>query len=174
MRTRSTAVLLTVNMFVAPSLAGCGVATLFAGCSERDEHLADVINQDAILAVHPTAATQVRAYADCDNDDGFAFAGREFRTDLARERSNIVVFYQQAGPKAGWTVTLQSPPARLDAPVVSPGFECYSRQIDGVAVHLLMSFPSDFNNSSTSDSQQYPADTFVIELRGSHASDVGC
>jgi hypothetical protein len=172
MKTRSTAVLGTVIMLIAPALTGCGVSTVLSGCTERDQRLVEILNKDAVLVLHPSPATQVKAYADCDSDDGFAYAGRQFQSDVDRDK--IIAFYQQAAPQAGWTVTSQNPPPRPDALVVSPGIECFSKEIDGTTAHLIVGFPSDFNHPSIPDSPRYPSNLFRIELRGSHDGNLWC
>ena len=110
------------------------------------------MDKDAVLGQRPPGATQVEQWADCDRDQGFAYAGRDYRSDL----------------------TAQNPPPRTDALVITTSILCFDKEIDGTTAQLGISFPSDLNMPSHPENPDYPKDEFSIELRADHDEEYSC
>ncbi|MBL7261126.1 hypothetical protein [Paractinoplanes lichenicola] len=152
----------------AGSLAGCGV--LDYGCSQRDRNFSVTLDDSAILTVHPAQAQEISAGSGCDDDDGFAHAGREFRSTLTRDE--IIKFHRDAATADGWQWQGDGTPIPSDGLAVSAAATCLTKEIDGTTVYLSVWFPSDFNGLP--DQKPEPEDVYGLSLRGSHDGAAWC
>ena len=131
---RAVAAALTV-VFGLVGSHGCGSgASVFGTCSDRDRQLATVLGRLAVIDAHPDGAVSITRYADCDNDDGFAYAGQQFRTSL--NRSQILAFYRTAANNDAWHFDGDNPPPPTDGLAVTAAATCYTKQIDGTTAYL--------------------------------------
>ncbi|MEU4423894.1 hypothetical protein AB0F81_24960 [Actinoplanes sp. NPDC024001] len=144
------------------ALSGCGLTELITyGCSDRDREFAGTLAGLPVLAAHPDGATEVGAGSGCDDDDGFAHAGRNYRSDL--DRAAIQDFYRAAAEKDGWAAGGE----RTDAAT-----SCFTREIDGTTAYLSIWYPSDFND--TPGLGDAPEDEYGLNVTASHDGDAWC
>ncbi|MEU8663912.1 hypothetical protein [Actinoplanes philippinensis] len=162
-----------VAVLAAGLSSGCAGPDWLAGaCTDRDEQFVSVLAELPILAVHPGDAELVDSETGCDNDSGFAHAGRQYRSGLAREA--VMSFYRTAAPADGWRSDGEDPtPVPSDALVVSGAAACFSKEVDGATVHLSVWFPSDFNVPGEPRLQS-PTDVFGLAANGSHDGAAWC
>lgn len=158
-------------------LAGCVfLADTFLGCTDRDERLAGDLAKLAILDQRPPDAVPVEErYSGCDTDDGFAYAGQRYRSDLKHDQ--IIAFYQQAVPRDGWALSAKNPPPRTDGLVVTSARLCFDKDINGITAHLSLSFPSDLNlpaDAAGLPPSPSPHDVFGLDLTASHDGSAWC
>jgi hypothetical protein len=175
MHKRAFVVAVTVIMVVVPALAGCGALSALSGCTSRDELLAGDLAKLAVLDQRPPGAEPAGQWSGCDTDSGFAYAGRNYRSDL--DRDQIIAFYHQAVPPDGWTLTAQNPPSRTDAPVGNSSRLCFDKDVNGTTAHLGLSFPSDLNRSlgpGEPGPSPFPHDVFDLEVTASHDGGAWC
>jgi hypothetical protein len=150
--------------------SACSGLSLFGGCSDRDERLAVILSELPILSQHPDPATPKDAHSGCDTDDGFAYAGQRYQTDL--DRKKIMSFYRAATAADGWRADGENPnPVPSDGLVISAAVSCFSKQVDGTTANLSLSFPSDLNIPGEIEE---PEDVYNIELTGSHDGAAWC
>jgi hypothetical protein len=170
---RRVARLAVAAAWVAVSSSGCsGSFPVLYGCTDRDEQYATTLAKLPIVAAHPDAAVLIDSSQGCDMDDGFAYAYREYRSDLARE--DIVSFYRTAVTADGWTFDRENPsPVPTDGLVISAAVACFSKEIDGATAYLAVAFPSDLNVPGDPH-QQAPDNTFVVDVTGSHDGAAWC
>jgi hypothetical protein len=162
-----------VAVVVGGLSSGCAGPDWLAGaCTNRDERFVNALTKLPILTVHPGGAVLIDSEAGCDNDSGFAHAGRRYRSGLARE--DIMYFYRTAVPSDGWRADGENPtPVPSDALVLSGAAACFSKEIDGATVYLAVWFPSDFNVPGVAELQS-PADIYGLEAKGSHDGAAWC
>jgi hypothetical protein len=159
-----------VGALVLGTSSGCSDLPSFGGCTDRDEKLATVLAGLPILSAHPGTATPQDVYSGCDTDDGFAYAGRRFRTDLDREE--IMAFYRDATADDGWRLDGENPdPVPSNGLVVSTAVGCFSKEVDGTTAHLNLWFPSDLNIPGEIEE---PEDVYGLDVTGSHDGAAWC
>ncbi|WP_133878560.1 hypothetical protein [Paractinoplanes brasiliensis] len=163
--TRLAGVLLLLS---TGAVAGCGV--LDYGCSQRDRNYSVTLDDATILTVHPPGAEEVGAYSGCDDDDGFAYAGREFRSTLTRDE--IIEFHRRAATEDGWQWQGDGTPIPSSGLVTSAAATCLTKQIDGATAYFSVWFPSDFNGLP--DQEAAPTDEYGLSLTGSHDGAAWC
>ncbi|WP_157181071.1 hypothetical protein [Actinopolymorpha alba] len=145
------------------STAGCS-PFLGYGCTDRDEEFAATLDELDILNVRPPGATLRDSYSGCDDDDGFAVAGRTYRPEGTPEE--VVAFYRRVAPDDGWTLKSASDsPVPEDGLVISGVRLCFTKAIDGTTGYLTVSFLSDFGEKSRD---------FHLEVTGAHDGDAWC
>lgn len=170
MRKASSAVAATAVLALG-TLTGCGLEEIVAyGCSDRDRGFAVELRQLPILAVHPDDARLVDETSGCDDDDGFAHAGRIYRSALTR--TQVVAFYRTAAERDGWQWAGDPVPAPSAGLLVSAARSCLTREVDGTTAHLSVWFPSDFNGLE--GEPDAPADEYGLEITASHDGDAWC
>lgn len=151
--------------------SGCsGLLSSLGGCSARDGRFAATLADLPIMSLHPGAATPKDRYSGCDTDDGFAYAGQRYQTELDRE--SIMSFYRAAATADGWLADGENPtPVPSAGLVVSAAAGCFHKEIDGTTAHLSVWFPSDLD---VPGEIQEPKDVFGVDLTGSHDGDAWC
>lgn len=156
---------------IAATVNGCAVdLAALPGCSERDERLATVLAASPILASAPASAVPTNSYSGCDTDDGFAHAGRQYRTHLDRE--DIMSFYRRAAIADGWQADGEDPtPVPSSGQISSRARGCFHKQIDGTAAYLTGWFPADFRPH---DDRASFSDLHGVSITGSHDGDARC
>ncbi|MFI1992087.1 hypothetical protein [Actinoplanes sp. NPDC020271] len=166
-----TVALTVIGALVVGTSMGCsGPATALGGCSARDERFAVVLVDLPIMSVHPDAATTKDRYSGCDSDDGFAYAGQRYQTELDREA--VMSFYRAAAAADGWQADGENPtPVPSADLVVSAAAGCFRKDIDGTTAYLNVWYPSDLNIPGE---VQEPADVYGIEVTGSYDGDAWC
>lgn len=134
------------------------------GCTNRDERLASTLSQLDVLRLHPGDATLQGQYSGCDEDDGFAYAGRHYRPTSNEE--SILAFYRTRTLAAGWTLSEENatpvPPKGL---VTSASRLCFTKPLNHVTGYLSVWFPSDFGDNTTD---------YGVEVTASHDGAAGC
>jgi hypothetical protein len=169
---RAAGVVATGTLVVGTSSGCIGLLSSLSGCSDRDERFAAVLDDFPILKAHPDGATPIDSQSGCDTDDGFAYAVRRYRSELARE--GIMSFYRAAATADGWLADGEDPtPVPSAGLVVSGAAGCFRKEIDGTTAYLSVWFPSDFNIASEPEYQK-PEDTYGIDVTGSHDGDAWC
>ncbi|MER8188179.1 hypothetical protein [Kitasatospora sp. NPDC094015] len=99
-----------VVLLVLALPAACGVGWVvtgaFTGCSLRDANLSGDLEEDPILnaAALPGSTRVGDPYSGCDEDDGFAYAGRGY--DHPGNRADLVAHYRAAAVENGWQLHL--------------------------------------------------------------------
>jgi len=168
---RRTAGLAAAGALTIGASSGCsGPLSSFGGCSDRDERFAVTLADLPILVAHPEAATSIDRYSGCDTDDGFAYAGRRYQTELDRE--SIMAFYRAAATADGWRTDGENPtPVPSAGLVVSAAAGCFSKKVDDATTYLSVWFSSDLN---VPGEIQEPEDVYGIDLTGSHDGDAWC
>ncbi|MBM2614502.1 hypothetical protein JIG36_02885 [Actinoplanes sp. LDG1-06] len=160
-----------VGALAAGSLSGCGVGSLLDyGCSDRDVRLGPVLAQEPVLAEQPDGAIRLGDFSGCDDDDGFAYAGRSYRSDLSRDE--VLTFYRAAAEKHGWTWAGDGTPVPSTGLVISAAQACFTKVIDDADAHLSVWFPADFNG--VPGEPDAPADEYGLDLRASHDGAAWC
>ncbi|WP_328467442.1 hypothetical protein OHA21_49050 [Actinoplanes sp. NBC_00393] len=163
--------LLVMAVVTAASLTACGSGSVFGGgCSHRDRAFAGDLNELAILGVHPDGAEGVGEGFGCDEDDGFAHAGRSYRSRL--DRPGVQTFYRTAAEQDGWTWSGDGPGVPSTGLVVSAARSCFTKEVDGTTAYLAVWFPSDFND--TPGVPDAPADEYGLEVTASHDGAAWC
>lgn len=168
---RRTAGLAVIGALIAGTACGCSdLLSPVPGCSDRDQRFAAVLADLPILSAHPGDATPKDRYSGCDIDDGFAYAGRRYRTGLDRE--SILSFYRAAATADGWHPDKENPtPVPSAGLIVSGSAGCFYKEIGGTTVHLGVWFPSDL---TVPGQVPEPEDVYGIDLNGSHDGDAWC
>ncbi|MER8186870.1 hypothetical protein [Kitasatospora sp. NPDC094015] len=160
----------TPKPLVVPLVLGCAVACFawiwvvtgaMTGCSLRDAYLADELADDPVLDVARPGSVRVdEAFHGCDEDDGFAYAGRTY--DHPGGREDLVAFFRTAVTEAGW----QSEPSERPG-----GPSCFTSRRGDLTVHLALSFPDLYN---VPGEQESPPSRYTVELRASHDGSAWC
>ncbi|HET6478834.1 MAG TPA: hypothetical protein VFG35_02155 [Actinoplanes sp.] len=169
-RRRAVASLLATVSAVS-ALQGCTWQGISYGCSDRDSAFSSTLADLAILAEHPADAESAEAYAGCDPDDGFAYAGRTYRVSFAR--SGILAFYRHTAVADGWHLDGENPPPPTAGLVVSGSASCYSKQVEGTTAYLAVWFPDDLLVPGA-PAPATPYATFGVEVTASHDSGAWC
>jgi hypothetical protein len=153
-------------------LVGCGAgSSVFGGCTDRDVRLTGKLAELRVLDLHPGGATLTDSYADCDTDDGFAYAGRQYRSDL--DRREVMTFYRIAAAADGWRFYgMQSKPSTGGLVVSAPG-ACYVKEVDGTGAYLKVWFPADLNVPDASGPQA-SSDLYGVDVSASHDGAAWC
>ncbi|MEU4730149.1 hypothetical protein [Streptomyces sp. NPDC023588] len=159
---KRAAVVLLALAVPAACCAGVWVAaSAMIGCSQRGAHLADELQEDPILTAAWPGSTQVGdPYSGCDEDDGFAYAGRTF--DHPGSRDDLIAHYWVTATQHGW---------QPDSSESMSGAHCFTRQKGDLTIHLSMSFPDAFNIPG--EPQAKPSE-YTIELTASHDGTAWC
>lgn len=160
------------------ALAGClHVASPLGSCTDRDVRLASTLGELPVLQAHPDGTVLTDNYSGCDTDDGFPYAGRQYRPGL--DRQAIHTFYATAAAKDGWQFHSENhPPAPGTLVVTGPGV-CYTKQVDGTTAYLKVWYPSDLNPLDPAEPQastelQAPVDLYGVEVTAAHDGEAGC
>ncbi|GAA5008899.1 hypothetical protein GCM10023317_44680 [Actinopolymorpha pittospori] len=145
-------------------MTGCSVHPDAPGCSDQDKRLAPRLNDVPELQLHPHGTTLHDQYAGCDQDDGFAHAGRTYRR--IEDIDAATAYYRAAATTAGWKLErADDAPVPPEGLVISGARLCFTRTHEGTTSYLAVWFPSDFGDKS--------ADVGV-ELTASHDGEAGC
>jgi hypothetical protein len=151
-------------MLVLAGVTGCSVLADTPGCSDRDERLASRLNDVPELQLHPPGTTLHDHYSGCDQDDGFAHAGRTYRP--IEDIDATTAYYRDAATTAGWKLQrVDDAPVPPDGLVISGARLCFTRTIEGTTSYLAVWFPSDFGDKSPD---------VGVELTASHDGYAGC
>ncbi|MFF3215744.1 hypothetical protein ACFYYB_34595 [Streptomyces sp. NPDC002886] len=133
------------------------------GCTAADAALRDpMADQVRALGTPQGAQAGEESYSGCDDDDRFAYVGRQY-TEPTR-RADVVAYYQAAATRNGW---LPEPP-EPDQPVShqDPTGEriglCFTQQIDGATSHLAISWAFDGEQG------------YTVEARASRSGNSWC
>lgn len=169
MKASGTAAALAV--LVLGTLTGCGLEEIVTyGCSDRDVRFATALRQLPILAVHPDDAQVVDEGSGCDDDDGFAHAGRTYRSALTRD--GVLAFYRTAAERDGWRFSGGNSATPSTGLMVSAAASCFTREVDGTTAYLSVWFPSDFNGLE--GERDAPADEYGLNVTASHDGAAWC
>ncbi|MGW4891682.1 hypothetical protein ACWEQL_05375 [Kitasatospora sp. NPDC004240] len=161
-RSRRTRALVWL-VVAAAVYGGAWAATgAFTGCTLRDALLADDLAEDPILdAARPGSTPVGEPHSGCDEDDGFAYAGRYYDHPGARE--DLVSHVRSAATRDGWLPGASDSPAGRRV--------CFTRTRDGLTVHLSLFFPDAHN---VPGEQFAPASRYSLELTASHDGAAWC
>ncbi|GAA0575440.1 hypothetical protein [Actinomadura livida] len=134
------------------------------GCTDRDERLASTLVRSDVLRLHPRGATLQDQYSGCDEDDGFAYAGRQYRPTSNEE--SILAFYRTRALVAGWKLLKENAtPVPPEGLVGSATRLCFTKALNDVTGYLSVWFPSDFGDNTT---------YFGVEVTASHDGSAWC
>jgi hypothetical protein len=171
MAKRSTTTAVVALMILAFTVAGCSVPDALKGCQREDLPLVKLLDKEPVLAQHPDGATLVESEADCENDTGYAYALREFKSDLDPDK--VIAFYEQAAQRLGWTQSAETRSLESNIPANSPPATCFSKQIDGVDVALSVIFPGDYHSPSGPSVPLHLSNQYRVQLDGTHQKGNG-
>ncbi|MFD3328814.1 hypothetical protein [Streptomyces sp. NPDC058701] len=133
------------------------------GCTAADAGLQDpMAAQIRALGTPQGAQPQGESYSGCDDDDAFAYVGREYAEPA--HRADVVAYYRTAADQNGW---LPAPPDPDDpAGRNDPGGErtglCLIKRIDGATAHLGVSWAFDGGQG------------YTVEARASKSGNSWC
>ena len=165
---RTVELVLVVSILLGVGAAGCSPSTRIPSlfCSARDERLAPKLARQAVLKVHPPGATLQGRSSGCDEDDGFAYAGRAYNP--VADTDEVVAFYQRAVPAEGWKLRRINKP---DSPHRRSGRArlCFTKTIDETTAHLSVWFVKDMPLP-----EDEPTDDFTVEITASHDGGAWC
>jgi len=153
----------TGALIIGLSCACAGLLSALPGCSDRNERFAATLADLPILQAHPDGATATDSESGCDADGGFAFAGRQYQTEMNPE--GIVSFYRAAAAADGWLADDNPTPAPSTGPGVSATGGCFLKKIDGSTARLIIWFPSNL---------QGPGDAYGIDVSGRYDDAAEC
>jgi len=162
---------LLATALAVPALQGCVSPGIRCGCSDRDSAFSSTLAGLAILAEHPAGADPAETHAGCDDDDGFAYAGRTYHVSLARP--GILAFYRRAAAADGWHFDGDNPPPPTAGLVVSGSAGCYSKQVDGTTAYLAIWFPDDLLVPGE-PAPATPYASYGVEVTASHDGGAWC
>lgn len=151
----------------ASGALGVAVIWRYAGaepCTARDRELARKLSTLSVLQLHPGDSEALDEYAGCDIDDGFAYAGRRYRS--AADAGAVVEFYRMAVPAEGWVLQKDDPrPVPPEGLVVSSARLCFTKSVEGTTGYLAIWFPRDFGDQSPE---------FAVEVTASYDGSAWC
>lgn len=163
MRILKRAALVLVLAMPAACCAGVWMAGgALIGCSARDASLSGDLNEDPILdaAQFPGSSQVSDPYNGCDEDDGFAYAGRTY--DHPGSRADLIAHYRTTATQNGW---------QPDPSASTGGPHCFTRQKGHLTIHLSLHFPDTYNIPG--EPQAKPSE-YSIELTASHDGSAWC
>ncbi|MCG6497721.1 hypothetical protein [Kitasatospora sp. A2-31] len=160
---RPTAALVWL-VVAAAVFGGAWVTTgAFTGCTLRDARLADDLAADPILnEARPGTTRTGDLYSGCDEDDGFAYAGRDF--DHPGSREDVIASVRSTAAGSGWLPEEPESPASRSL--------CFTRTRDGLTVHLSLSFADA--HAAGGALQPVPEGEHTLELTASHDGAAWC
>ncbi|MFD3723018.1 hypothetical protein [Streptomyces sp. NPDC058674] len=133
------------------------------GCTAADAALRDpMAAQVRALGTPQGAQADEASYSGCDDDDAFAYAGREY-TEPAR-RADVVAYYRTATAQNGWLPAPPEPdePAGRNDPDGERIGLCFTKRIDGATSHLGVSWAFDGEQG------------YTVEARASRSGSSWC
>ncbi|MEU8773588.1 hypothetical protein [Streptomyces sp. NPDC048606] len=152
---------LTLAVSAVCCAGACTVVGALTGCSARDASLSVDLSKDPILDAARPGSTRVgEPYSGCDEDDGFAYAGRTY--DHPGSRADLIAHYRAAATAHGWQPDLSE---------ATGGPHCFTRRQGPLTLHLSLGFSDAYDIPGQARSK--PSE-YSIELTASHDGSAWC
>lgn len=169
MKLKAAATVIAVGAGGMAVIAATGVWALSGGlygCTRADEELAPTLASLSVLDAHPSRTQpEDERYSGCDEDDGFAYAGQNYRLTISR--ADVLAFYRQAAAEDGWRLE-GADPAPSPAPdglAIDTSALCFEKPVAGTTAHLSVWFPGDLGDSPHE---------YGLEVTASHDGSAWC
>jgi hypothetical protein len=123
---------MAVSGLLLVGLPGLYFVTMY-GCGEREDRLAEVMAEAAVLDTAPEEADLENRYRECDDDDRFVVVGARYR--YGGSAQSALGYYEKAARADGWR------PATTAEGGTPAG--CYTKSMGGTIAFLAMEGPDE-------------------------------